>query len=47
MEPLLCYPPQPPVSVVAVLDRAGYPFEGIAAPEAADDGSPKAAGRVR
>jgi DNA-binding response OmpR family regulator len=41
VEPLLCYPPQPPVSVVAVLDRAGYPFEGIADPEAADDAEPE------
>jgi DNA-binding response OmpR family regulator len=41
VEPLLCYPPHPPPSVVAVLDRAGYPFEGIASPEAADDAEPE------
>jgi DNA-binding response OmpR family regulator len=41
VEPLLCFPPQPPLSVVAVLDRAGYPFTGIAGPEAADDTEPE------
>ena len=41
MEPLLCFPASPPLSVTSVLDRAGYPWKGVDRTDAVDADEPE------
>ncbi len=41
IEPLLCFPESPPPAVIAVLDRAGYPWRGIDNPESVETDEPE------
>ena len=41
MEPLLCFPKDPPAAVVAVLERSGYPWLGIDRSESVDADEPE------
>jgi DNA-binding response OmpR family regulator len=41
MEPLLCFPANPPRQVTDVLDRAGYRWQGVERAEAADSEEPE------